>query len=238
MSLRSKVTIMTCIIAIVGTSFLVHEMLHARRTARFLQETPTYMIEDLNLEKYISKITYVKEDGCVHYNFELTDQFGKLSSMEQFGLFHMFRNQLRFRMMNTEQMEQLLHENLYITSTVNDEVFEYEVRILEKSAQFIKTSDTLRINNEIVYTKSKYLDDVAEIREQNEIEYVNGYSELEIMKFAVRMHKLITIDGKDVKELRNAARLVTNAVLEEFGITYEQYINIYMKYYLDVHTWS
>ncbi|MBD3109533.1 hypothetical protein IEO70_14385 [Bacillus sp. AGMB 02131] len=238
MSLRFKVIIMTSTIAIFGTIFLVHEMLHARKVTIFLQETPAYMIEDLNFDKYISEITYVKEEDRLHYDFELTEEIEKLSTMEKFAVFHIFSKQLRFRIINTDQMEQLLHEDFYITATVNDEVLEFEVLVSDKPAKLLNTKDTLRINNEIAYTIAEYLDDVTGIREQMEIEYVNGYSEWEIMEFAIRMHKLITIDGTDVKELSNASRLVTDAVLEEFGITYDQYIAIYKKYYLDIHTRS
>ena len=220
---------------IFGMIYLVYMMFHFRNTDQFLQETPVIMIEGLGIEKFIADIIYVKEKDSLHYTVELKEEFMNLSTFEQFGLFHLFCKQFRFKMMYTDQMDQLVHEDLYITAVYKDEVFEYEVIVSNKQTKVLNTNATLIVNNESVYTESQFMDEAEVQLEKIGVEYVNGFSDSEIIEFARRMFRLVTVDGKDIEELKNSLRLVTNAVMEEFGITLEEYTKIYKKYYLFVH---
>ena len=224
------------IVTIAGLYFFQNKLEQQRNLKHFLQETPERLVQDLYLEDFIADVTFVEEENGLHYKMELTEEYSNLSLYDQFGFFHLFCNQYKFKMLNTEKMGQLVYKNLYITGVYDDQKYEYEVIVPNKEVKALHDIDTLTVNQEQVYTEAQFLEEVEKRRARKEVEYINGFSDLEILKYAVRMYRLVTVAGKDIGELGQSLNLVTNAVLDKFGISLKEYTDIYIKYYLQVHS--
>lgn len=183
---------------------------------------------------YISKI--MNDVSHQSYNDELLlevqlkDSFTELSTLEQFAYLDVYCELIR-KYINTSKLNsELTEKDIILTSSNLGDVYKYQSTCWNNGVKMKNYYGILYVNDEKAYSQEQYKAHISNHNDCLEEEFYNGYSDLEIMKYALTVFNLITYGG-EMRTLESDNKQITDEVIERFGITQDDFRKIYKKYH-------
>ncbi|MBD3109534.1 hypothetical protein IEO70_14390 [Bacillus sp. AGMB 02131] len=183
------------------------------------------------LGNIIKEITYTPGSDSVQFVVEFSDVYGKAPLLEQYGFLDAYMIKLREYMSASELNNSLKLEDIELISTNLGTEYKFVSANWHKDVKSNSYNETLYVNGEVAYTDSQYTAAKKEYIAGLHEEYINGYSDLEIMKYTVSVFKLITYGG-EVITIGEDSRQIVRTITERYGITKKEFSQIYRKYFL------
>lgn len=183
------------------------------------------------LGKVIKEITYKPGTDQIRFAVELSDYYDKASVIEQFGFLDAYMIKLREYLNASKYNDCREQEDIVLFSTNLGTEYKFVNACWNKDVKTNSYNETLFVDGEVAYTDSEYADVKKEYIAGLHEEYINGYSDLEIMKYTVSVVKLITYGGA-VLPLGEDNRQTVKTITERYGITENEFRQIYRKYFL------
>ncbi|WP_042351298.1 hypothetical protein [Bacillus massiliigorillae] len=185
-------------------------------------------------EYYPNKILYNPKlkikNQSIHIYFQVHKDFESLNSLEKFVNFELFSKHFRFILFSTKNDAGLQNFDIHISADYNDNLYDY-FNVVQNKHLIFSTESNLSCNKKTIFTSSQFKEHSQMLTDDYLIEEFNGHSDLDIFNYAIDFFKLLTKNAKYYNpETDN--NLILQAVTEKYGITREEYVKIYKKYYL------
>ncbi|WP_042351598.1 hypothetical protein [Bacillus massiliigorillae] len=188
------------------------------------------LTKSISFEEYINsaKSVYKFKENTIHINLESNGSFENLDLNEKLILLEYFAKQLRYFI--HIGMDTISSQNVKITIETITKNNEFQVmnEVPYKKA-YEASESTFFINGK--YNKTSRL---LRMAIHNEIaKDPNSAHELEIIDYAKYIYNLITSNGKYYDYERDTP-IILDAIQEKYGVTLEEFDEIYMKHYLNL----
>ena len=181
--------------------------------------------------KIIEDITYIPSVEGIQFVVEFKEYFSKAPVLEQFGFLNAYMIKLREYLNASEWNSCWRQENIILISNNLNTEYKYVSACWNKEVKADSYNETFYVDGEIAYTSSQYSVNKKEYIVHLQEEYINGYSDWEIMKYTVSVFNLITYGGQ-VLTLENDGKQIIKEITERYGITEKQFGEIYRKYFI------
>ena len=232
MGYRRKLLFITLIIALSGVFVfeIVQKKVQQKVVNRIFEEFTNRMNDSYAVNKYIDNVSYEEAGLSISYNLQFNKMFSELPVYDQFGVLYTYCKQLRSYIMNSDEMR-LLYRSIHLTGNYKDLTYQFDSYTASHGLKSFKPKAVFFINGKPAYEEGQYLALLQDLECEIEIDFINGYSDKEIMEYSLRIFNLITNCGYNVK-IEQDFETVSNAVIDKFDITFDEYMHIYRKYYL------
>lgn len=203
----------------------------ADKNINLLQESSLQVIEQLAAPMTAQHDLHIEiQNNRIHLEFNHLEQLNNLQPVYAFGYFEFFSKQLRFALLNHNIKNNFYSFDLVITASSNNHIYEYTSTL--PNEQFIyATNSHLLKNEETIYTSTEFKKNKERLLSTLSNEKTNGYDELDIYRYGERFFRVLTTNGKYFNP-ETDKELIIQALQDKFGITREQYNQIYNKYFL------
>jgi len=215
--------ILIVIIVVITCSFSYY---YSKKDLDEFKKLTTLLLDDSDLTKYFSNPVIKYDNSKVFIEFDLEESFDKLSTQDQFKLLELYNRQIRYFLQCGTIINHLYFKDFFITVQTKNNHYLFDSRVTNKNVPLIVNS-TLKINDVKAYDTSRLESEQIPI---NTHETVNGYTYEEIYNYAKRIFKLISDNGNLYSPTVDTT-VILEAVMDKFGITFEEYDKIYKRYY-------
>jgi len=180
--------------------------------------------------KIMNDVSYKSYNDKLLLEVQLKDSFTELSTLEQFAYLDVYCESIRDYVNVSKLNSALTEKDIILTSDNLGDVYKYKSTCWNNDVKMKNYYGILYVNDEEVYCQEQYKDQISTHNDSLEEEFYNGYSDLEIMKYALLVFNLITYGG-EMRTLESDNKQITDEIIERFGITQDDFRKIYIKYY-------
>ena len=164
-----------------------------------------------------------KKQSTIRIRVTLADQYDDLKLIDQFAVFEFLNRQIRYDLLTKDFENPFYNNDFEIIGQTSSNNYRYSNPVSHKQ---------LAENAESIFQKNGY--DVYNRRTfKNEFykKYSPNIQEFTVLKYAEKMFSLISSGGK-YHNHHSDSIVIYDAVEKRFGITKQEYDNIFRKYHL------
>ncbi|MGN1400737.1 MAG: hypothetical protein ACI4XL_04470 [Bacillus sp. (in: firmicutes)] len=154
-------------------------------------------------------------------DIKLNESFGEVPIIEQYDLLTMFIKQVRFFLWDKENS--YINRNVQLKATLGNDQYLLK-NTIKTNEPFANVKYELFKNNDLIYTNALYMIEV----DKDAVMASLNQSTLEIMHYTEKLYKLLTVNGKLVKN--DDAKLIKKNVMAKYQISEEEFKTICMEY--------
>lgn len=205
---------------------------HITKQLKTIEQSALQTIENFYLLNLFNNPKVIFKNQTIYITLDINKKISDINTIEQFMNFKIFTKRIRFILKNHPKKDGdvLSKKEIIITGNTNGNSFKYTSNLINKELIHIPES-YLSINEKIVLSSSEFNRVINKYSTDSYIEKVNGYDDIAIHRYARRLFKIMTKNGKYYNPNTDDQAIVS-AVCEKFNITIDQYNKIDNKYYL------
>lgn len=224
MKKKKKIYFILIVVFVVITGSFFY--FYSKKDLDEFRKMTTLLLDDSDLTKYFSNPVIKHDKSKVFIEFDLEESFDNLSTQEQFRLLELYNRQIRYFLQCGTEINHLYSKEYVITVQTKNNHYSFDSHAINKNVPLIVNS-TLKINDAKAYDTNRLESEQIPI---NTHETVNGYTYEEIYNYAKRIFKLVSDNGNLYSPTVDT-NVVLDAVMDKFGITFEEYDKVYKRYY-------
>ncbi|MFS0783795.1 hypothetical protein [Bacillus sp. 1P06AnD] len=182
---------------------------------------------------HVNKVDYSFNwaDKSIDILLSLAPSYNKLPIGEKFQIIEQAYQQLRYYLKTDTVAYHLYQRNIRLIADCDNHTYLYYNVNPNKTVNILRPKGRLIINDSITVTKEKAQKDAESMKEFKESITAEGHSEREILLFSQRIFRILTNFGIDYDPRRDD-KVIVQAVLDEYNISYQEYDRIFRKHYM------
>ncbi|WP_042349899.1 hypothetical protein [Bacillus massiliigorillae] len=225
--MKRKVIIFSISFLILTTMCLLH-IVESSGTVSDLKKVANEIIQSNSLNYLIENIDVQYSYSTIEINLELKNQYDELETINQFAVFEYFQRQLRHYLLTSDNQNTLHISDLKLIGNTDSNKYLLSSEIPNKKLVHYKTENLFYINNKKSYNTST-LNHLLYNSRKDKAEL-----ELEVLNYADNKFRLITSAGHDYTH-KTDSKIILDMISQKFGITHEEFHDIYFHYYLGIN---
>lgn len=172
------------------------------------------------------------DNRTIYIELDVDRKISNMSTIEQFMNFNMFTKKLRVILNNhsNKNANALSRKDVIIYGKFDKNTFVYDSTVPNKNLILFYES-YLSLNQKIIFSSSEFNRVAYQHISNTSIEKVNGYDDIDVHRYARRLFKIITKNGKYYNPDQDD-KLIVNATCDKFNLSAEELADIDNKYYL------
>ncbi|WP_042350805.1 hypothetical protein [Bacillus massiliigorillae] len=208
-----------------------YEMYSTFTKSNILDQSTLQVVENIYFSNLFYNPNVRFSDQTIYIDLEVDRNILELKPVEQFMKFEIFTRRLRFILKNHSNVNgaTLSSKNIIINAQSTRNSFIFNSKSLNKKLIYL-TDSYLLLNQKIIFSSSEF-NRVSRSYFSNIIEKVNGYDDIEIIRYARKLFEIMTSNGK-YYDPKKDNKLILDAICDKFNITNDEYFKIENKYYL------
>ncbi|WP_042351554.1 hypothetical protein [Bacillus massiliigorillae] len=201
----------------------------AKATSLNVQEFSNQFISEnahftplINFKEF--KITY-KE---ILIKADVSNSFVELNHAQQFGFLSSYVKHLRYYLRTELKSPHLRTKSINIICKTKDQTYKLTNCIPDKKVE-VKSDSELYIDNKLILGSKEHKILMEQYLHKNpQFDFID--QDIEIIRYATKLFNKLTVGGNYYNHKKDS-KVILDLVTEKFGITEQEYSNIYKKYF-------